>query len=538
MNSSQLVSVLMASYDVTLSASSRASIALEQRAGATVVAACDPSDAAAAHLASGDVVLSINGVRVVASERPPDLLDAESADEPLVMRVHRPAIAALAESAAASAQADVNSDAPLLGGSFGGYGVTPANFSMPCNVLRLPDGDVLVADAGGCRLQVCSANGELRRVLRCGRGHELNYPAGLCLAADGTSVYVADRGNCRVQLLRLSDGQSLASSGDGAVEAAGEELLNYPWGVALHNGRVYVTDMRGRLVALDALTLRPLACWQPIGLHAGSTPSNACRQPAVPRPPHESSISLEHSQSQSQSQSHESSISNESSISHEQQQQQQRRQQQQQQQQQQQEEEEQWAQQDDSRAASDGEDPLGTPTALASPHAMVAAGDELYIAEYDAHCVTVLTMALTSPHAGIEDASLPAYGLLWDGSGRGCRCIGRRGTAPGEFVNPVGVAVHERTLFVSEFTGRRLQALTLGGVPLYLIAAPSGARLLGLCVGPERIHAGDFDSDQVHWWRRPDASAVHASVAVAPLRPTQRSQARRSSFEEDDFKMV
>jgi len=164
---------------------------------------------------------------------------------------------------------------------------------------------------------------------------------------------------------------------------------------------------------------------------------------------------------------------------------------------------------------------------------MVAAGDELYIAEYDAHCVTVLTMALTSPHAGIEDASLPAYGLLWDGSGRGCRCIGRRGTAPGEFVNPVGVAVHERTLFVSEFTGRRLQALTLGGVPLYLIAAPSGARLLGLCVGPERIHAGDFDSDQVHWWRRPDAS-----VAVAPLRPTQRSQARRSSFEEDDFKMV
>ena len=518
----------MASF-VTLAASSRASITLEQRAGATVVAACDPFDAAAAHLAVGDVVLSINGVRGVASEWPSDLLVAESADEPLVMRVHRPAIAALAESAAASAQADVNSDAPLLGGSFGGYGVTPANFSMPCNVLRLPDGDVLVADAGGCRLQVCSANGELRRVLRCGRGHELNYPAGLCLAADSKSVYVADRGNCRVQLLRLSDGQSLASSGDGAVEASGEELLNYPWGVALHNGRVYVTDMRGRLVSLDPLTLRPLACWQPIGLHAGSTPSYACRQPAVPRPPHESSSSHEQQQQQQQQQQQRQAQEEEEAEAEAEEEAEE-------------EEQQQWAQQDDSRAASDSEDPPGTPialaTALASPHAMVAAGEELYLAEYDAHRVTVLTMAPILPHDGIKEASLPAYGLLWDGSGRGCRCIGRRGTAPGEFVNPVGVAVHERILFVSEFTGRRLQALTLGGVPLYLIAAPSGARLLGLCVGPERIHAGDFDSDQVHWWRRPDASAVHAVVAVAPLRPTQRSQARRSSFEEDDFKMV
>ena len=39
---------------------------------------------------------------------------------------------------------------------------------------------------------------------------QFNYPAGL--ATDGEAVFVADRGNCRVQKLRLSDGGHVAST--------------------------------------------------------------------------------------------------------------------------------------------------------------------------------------------------------------------------------------------------------------------------------------------------------------------------------------
>ena len=238
-----------------------------------------------------------------------------------------------------------------------------------------------------------------------------SQPWSVLLRARSTPVPpgVADRGNCRVQRLRLADGVPLASTDatdeGGEVTNAhelpedGEELLNYPWGIAVAKGLLYASDMRGRLCVFDAASLRLLSCL------------------------------------------------------------------------------------------------ASTLTGLVSPHAMTVADDELFVADYDRHCV--LALGLQPRCAAPDDAGNTRSYFTGDE-----RCIGRQGAKAGEFEHPVGVAVCDGVLFVSEFTGRRLQALTLMGEPLCILAPPSATRLLGLCVTADRIYAGDFESDSVHWWWR------------------------------------
>ena len=67
----------------------------------------------------------------------------------------------------------------------------------------------------------------------------------------------------------------------------------------------------------------------------------------------------------------------------------------------------------------------------------------------------------------------------------------RRGTGPGEFDEPWGVAVRGNTLFVSESGGRRIQLLRLPDdladtskpvEALQVIPSPDGRELSGLCL--------------------------------------------------------
>ena len=533
--------------DVILSARSSAAITISlSSAGEQVVTRLDGADAAA-HLKLGDVVLSVNGREPGRTpsnwQREMDGGEERERASVLALRVRRPPSCGAALTSGANGSSSSSSSggcaegggggggagapgaaggtgtaggselgaADWPAGSFGGYGLAPGLFSMPCNLLALPDGDLVVADGGGCRLQIFSPEGELRRTIG-ERGEApgcFNYPAGM--AADGAgALYVADRGNCRVQKLRLSDGAHLATShatgrggGGGAgggkvggggeangeagggcgVDAAarhpagagvanggggrhrgssaltdaahGSELLNYPWGIALATGVLFASDMRGRVCALDARTLRLLCVHAPAG-------------------------------------------------------------------------------------------------GLGSPHAMAVWRDELFVVDHDRHRVQAYALAppgrrIAPPSAGRAPGMLGGGGGSsgdgdggggdgdgggdgggWEGGGEGggegalrpaacffsgaSRSIGGRGAAAGQFEHPIGLTVSEAgLLIVSEFTGRRVQALCArSGVPLFVLPAPSGTRLLGLCAASDRVYVGDFDIDRVHWWVGTDARALAA----------------------------
>lgn len=405
---------------ITLSARARGTLSLTERANGEIeISACDAHDAAAAHICTGDIVLEIDG-------QPPDAANLDiDGDGVLILKLRRELSAAPTPPLALE-----SNDHSLYGGAFGSYGLGPADFSMPCNMLLLHSSNVVVADGGGCRLQIFTEDGRLLRLLTSGRGEgpgQLNYPAGL--ATDGEALFVADRGNCRLQKLRLADGAPLASSETAesgcapqpvadeqrpsGEHTAVEEMLNYPWGIALAGGLLYASDMRGRLYVFDAASLELLCCL------------------------------------------------------------------------------------------------TATALGLTSPHAMTIAADELFVADYDRHRVLVLALRPAAAGNGEGTTTAPAAGggsstadRFFTGSER---CIGRQGSEPGQFENPVGVAASNGRLFVSEFTGRRLQALTLAGEPLYILAPPSITRLLGLCVTANRVYAGDFDGDCVHWWWRPES---------------------------------
>ena len=76
-------------------------------------------------------------------------------------------------------------------------------------------------------------------------------------------------------------------------------------------------------------------------------------------------------------------------------------------------------------------------------------------------------------------------------TGEQVRSIGHQnrlsGSEPGEFWEPVGVAVGHGRLYVSERAGGRIQVLTLEGEPLQVLSPPDGDELGGMCVDGDRV---------------------------------------------------
>ncbi|WP_082563974.1 NHL domain-containing thioredoxin family protein [Nocardioides sp. Root140] len=113
---------------------------------------------------------------------------------------------------------------------------------FPARAIALPDGHLLVADAG--HHQVVELDGEV--VVR--RFDGFREPNGLCLLPDdvaaevGYDVVVADTVNHRLAGLTLATGEVRTLAGDGtqAMQGDGVERLSSPWDVAWWQGNVWM----------------------------------------------------------------------------------------------------------------------------------------------------------------------------------------------------------------------------------------------------------------------------------------------------------
>jgi hypothetical protein len=116
--------------------------------------------------------------------------------------------------------------------------------------------------------------------------------------------------------------------------------------------------------------------------------------------------------------------------------------------------------------------------------------------------------------------------------GRPLRQLGRYGAAPGEFRHPVGVALVSDLLLVSEYSGGRVQVLTLEGGPLQVIgpsafggaclgAIGADARRATVCDTAGRVHLFDLVRRGAHpaaeETRRDEAHPDEAHGDEAPL---------------------
>ncbi len=147
---------------------------------------------------------------------------------------------------AADAAYDVIADFDLASGrpqvlkGFGGRGSQPRQLNAPRGIAALPSGAISVADTGNHRVQIFSAAPYVllavwgRRDTKPGSGQmEFRWPWGIAVDGRGT-VYVADRGNRRVQVI--------GSNGDWLGEL-GAGVLADPTEIAVDpNGLVAVLD--------------------------------------------------------------------------------------------------------------------------------------------------------------------------------------------------------------------------------------------------------------------------------------------------------
>ncbi|NCV21632.1 MAG: hypothetical protein EBV45_06725, partial [Chloroflexi bacterium] len=90
---------------------------------------------------------------------------------------------------------------------FGKKGTGPGFFDGPIALSALPDGTILVVDAGNSRIQHVSANGDPLGVFGSigSAPGQIRFPEGIAYLPDG-SVVVSDGGNNRIQVF-TADGR-------------------------------------------------------------------------------------------------------------------------------------------------------------------------------------------------------------------------------------------------------------------------------------------------------------------------------------------
>ena len=158
-----------------------------------------------------------------------------------------------------------------------------------------------------------------------------------------------------------------------------------------------------------------------------------------------------------------------------------------------------------------------TPAAhLGQPSGLATCAGRVFVSDAQHHCVRILDAKSLGPPAGLTDAEALIGGVgashappraddalrcpqglafsltheelyvcdkdnhrlcVFTPSGERLRCIGKQGQLPGQFNEPVDVALGRWRVYVAE--GRRVQVLSLQGQPLQVLQLP-GLRLRGL----------------------------------------------------------
>ena len=123
-------------------------------------------------------------------------------------------------------------------------GDKPYRFDRPHDAIFLPNGHVCVADCDNFRMQIVSRDGYYVGEVRLDGG--TSCPTGL--AASGDWLYVVEHGAHRLSKLRRSCTSAAETTSRAKRWACvgswggGDAELRHPWGVAVANKRVYVTD--------------------------------------------------------------------------------------------------------------------------------------------------------------------------------------------------------------------------------------------------------------------------------------------------------
>ena len=160
----------------------------------------------------------------------------------------------------------------VAGAAGDGGPATSAQLNFPVGVAVDAYGTVFIGDSRNNRVRRVSPNGTITTVAGTGAAAfggdggpaaaaTLNFPAGV--AVSGDLVYVADAGNNRLRRIDLRNGRistiagngNAAFAGDGGAATSGS--LNFPLGVAVGGGTVYVADSgnnRVRAVASNRIS--------------------------------------------------------------------------------------------------------------------------------------------------------------------------------------------------------------------------------------------------------------------------------------------
>lgn len=136
---------------------------------------------------------------------------------------------------------------------FGGQGLRPGQFRLPNGIAIDKDDKIYVADSSNHRIQIFQKSGKgdnLRitylKTLGTGKAGnadgQFNYPTGVCINERDGTIHVADMNNHRVQIFDKESNflRKFGKKGSGMAE------MNQPSGIALTSqGEIVVTEVAG-----------------------------------------------------------------------------------------------------------------------------------------------------------------------------------------------------------------------------------------------------------------------------------------------------